>query len=1619
MPGGTRQMDLPSSKIKRIAIELKDYHFFHSPFQIKHQSKYYVGREKKINQFRKVIIDASSDSGNYLVTGYRGSGKTSFINMALANITAMQRRSNRNLQFYRLFFLLSIPFYLVMFDYAWLSQLIWFSILVLCGVSLWLLDPNRPVSSKYRTQKGLLPLCKKTGKDQNDGSKNPEAKKAIHCFSVPKLLRTLFYVSKDENLNYTLINLIRGIFLLAIITFVFSFFRNSLKYLNYEFLITSILFVYWSILVFSDLKSADTKYKLKQTPGKKNGHDRNFLIRLLKYIIIIRKESIQALLKSRIAIRLNLNYENLTERNILWLIASSLYEEYRRWRRTPLQIGFQIIKAFVIYLFIVIPYQVINLNTSINDWLVKNIFNDLLQNIFYKTGSYCYEVGEVISDFWPFKIIEFLINRSMLSDAILYIYPEEFNPLLILIFLVAWQVIGFVCKKQWFYIPGHARVIYMLKELEERMTAAVHVESGIDFKAAGSPFSIPKLFYKKNLNRPLADERTIEQGIIRILDEISRIPTFLGHPVFIFIFDELDKITPSNKSEQEPASYKVSFESIRNRQQEVEKILTNLKQLITTAHAKFVFVAGREMFDASLADFTSRAFIHSSIFNQIFYVDSFLSDRSDPGEENLFGLVESYVCQFLLGNNNTKSWPKIEDYVNFIMHRYDFTYLGKEKLNSKDNKELTGEEKQQIIQKARYKISRVLHDFVIYLTYRGSGSPKKIIQLFESFIQKLPRNRKPEEWLVIGDNHESLYLVFNFPHQYIIGSTARLLEPILHPIERTARYNDKLTTAIFMVLDYLFKFHRSAFCMSFLERMPEMLNIHRDPDLRNIIQEILALIETNYLEKVQNGLFGFQFNNLIRGEIDYVSRIDERESAAYNFTLDESLETEQFFRRQLRELEKEKSERDVGQTSAIKYLHEIIGDFHAFDEEHDQAIAEYNCALFSENSNPTIWGSSYTRELDATQLLNLRLWLKIGLTYEKIGDWGQASVSYSEACRIALPYFSRVNWHKLASINDFKIMFLPILCKAWLDEKDPQKKHADFKKLSNFLADFETLYQSAENADSFAGLSNLSLFYVICLNQTANLYYYKGFVIPGVNNQENRRDEFYFLDRAQKNYIKSIKILCSNYLSGDESLQFCEDSRELVFKIIEVQAHLANLNTSVFQQLAISLGFLGNVRLCKLNAGVGRKNYRFNLNFLTAFLYEWYDIFEMKHNHPMNLDEVVLNDPIIEISACYLLAARFFLRAAMRKEAAYEYEKMIRLLRYVDFAPNSFDESSLKTLHTDLEKFIFRYGEKYLQLSYRKVVNENWENQEAPKSQKANFTHKVPDIRGFQLEWIRLEYKLFESASNRLQEIQKELNRQRKIYFELKRRYKIQMNWNQQCEILMQLEHQLRVLLQLNTRKHAVVFRGIKDFEEKINTFVRGIDSLDIFDNVKNRINRLNLKEEMLSYCYEQLQENTNEENSGLSESSNKIISDAFFCCLNSIDLREIHSNTNWWLHLGRAQMHLSLANWIQRREDQTLKSEMKADGNDLNMVGKMQEKYINKRYQLQQALENFHQVRQTHTGGSAYKALIQRMYFLNGDFNDRGYHFYLAIERFELERGKVLKNIKDVKERMIKLDTI
>lgn len=95
-----------SSKIKKIFIELHNYSYYHSPSGSSDVDERFIGRTAIKEKLKSLLTNSETKSGAYLVTGYRGMGKSSFVSKVLNEINSYETVSKKSTRYFRIFFLI-------------------------------------------------------------------------------------------------------------------------------------------------------------------------------------------------------------------------------------------------------------------------------------------------------------------------------------------------------------------------------------------------------------------------------------------------------------------------------------------------------------------------------------------------------------------------------------------------------------------------------------------------------------------------------------------------------------------------------------------------------------------------------------------------------------------------------------------------------------------------------------------------------------------------------------------------------------------------------------------------------------------------------------------------------------------------------------------------------------------------------------------------------------------------------------------------------------------------------------------------------------------------------------------------------------------------------------------------------------------------------------------------------------------------------------------------------------------------------------------------------------------------------------------------------------------------
>lgn len=680
--------------------------------------------------------------------------------------------------------------------------------------------------------------------------------------------------------------------------------------------------------------------------------------------IMKRKKYGRKFLKRNLLItKISLGHEILNERDILCLIGKNIHQIYNGYLRNPqLHLTFSYLHCFLAFIVSwgMLWLLIFLFRAFESEFTVLTNFNDSISRIEKALPPENYLVPYV-------KIIMFI---GLLAFSFYFI------------------------RRIIYYINGVGRKLSDLERLIDRIDASVNEDKGPAGVISTSILGV-NINRKRNKVFPRASIREIESELLTILNGIDR--PFLLKPRFIIVFDELDKIDPETNYATSPSENLPEFRNntsgfpegatSRKRKQNVLNLLANMKLFVSSSNTKFIFISGRELYDAFLADLSDREFAISSIFNGVLYVDSFLS--SDKNIRDVSSMTETYICKQLIPRSflrkkrkkNRKTGEMAPE--NNLKLYYDYL---------KERTKLKNDEMQHII--------ILLYHFSVYLSHISNGSPKKISLYFEQYIKSKEEIGKEEigQTIIYCPGKYRYYLSFGYTDQRKIGFVHYIAFPALQSIiNRASQYGDKLLVSASFLIDHIYKYHNHGFSWRNLEYTPELLEVYRTPELRKFIESIVSSLKQTHLSPISCGLYQLKFRKKISEEISMFSKFSEEISAIFNFTLDESLSVKKHYYALLRDYEKSR-DHDYSLQS-LASVHHILGDLHMSDEEYNEAIFEYQKSLhiLSGSKSPSKYQMANTLSL-------IRTILKLGLTYELRHTYNSAYVIYSELVNQLVDY---------------------------------------------------------------------------------------------------------------------------------------------------------------------------------------------------------------------------------------------------------------------------------------------------------------------------------------------------------------------------------------------------------------------------------------------------------------------------------------------------------------------------------------------------------------------------------------------------------------------------------------
>jgi|GEM_PF-6699196 len=1325
------------------------------------------------------------------------------------------------------------------------------------------------------------------------------------------------------------------------------------------------------------LNSTKTKSGAYLVTGYRGVGKTSLVNKVLNNLVYKKSNSKKKKSNSPVVIRINLGHDELKEKDLLKLIAKSLFENYKEWIFSKIWIQF--IK-FVIYVLI--------------SFSILGIFS-------FSTEKE--------------KILKIFFSSEYELPYILSISPYSFILIAIFILCMGISVLlkRFLLEKLIKFYSNDLS-LRKLRNLIERIEAQLTIEKGALIPTALNKKASNLFSFSKRKTYPIAETKDIEADLINILEFIDKNNLKKTRPKFIFIFDELDKIeahqnyniTEKESSTFSTSGYSSSAELTRRRQQTTSRILANLKHFFTTARAKFIFIAGREMFDAALADTSDRNYFLGSIFNDVIYVNSFLTEDPNPLEHNknyntgksknniipesghksyYHTMIEEFLCQFLL----PKKFKTIkEGEYKFIEEKGIYkNSSGKEVSVSLKtyNLYLQSLVKEDLTEEERRKVIILLNQFITYLTHRSAGSPKKLTHLLESYICSSPnsiildKNHKPFTCLAVSETkitessvEDKFFLKFDLYAQYTFGFIEYLTIPYYHNISRYVRlFNDKLMVSTTYLLDHLYKFHNFGFSWRNLEVTPEIIDVNKAPILRKLIEDIVHFLGYTHLQYVVSGLYDFKFKKKITQEINFLSKISERESAALNFTLDESREVKEYYNRKLIKLKEEYTQEKLDNFIHSKgYLQQSLGDLYFYDQEYDDSSVLYKNALqqiiqYNKNGTPL-------RIPLRLLVVTCRIMLKLGLTFERKKAYASALMNYEELSNLILKS-TEISLEHLKENEDS-------------EEVSSKKKnlHREIYEQSLSADSFHHLRLKSETAESIRLLfqSFIAKIYIkdkekiggISSEDIDSILEEINYLISICNFTTKRRikSEYYnkigdfLFFRGNKNLSKnqSAEIFYQKSVSVIHAYKFTFTQRGF-FKLHEkIETERDNLK---FEELKVYGNNLSNLGNAKFSSFVKENNNTID------YEKDVQSIFKLIEEY----DKVELNEESFSVGLlgniflCYFFSYWLNVINDDHSKAAFQLIKIFHIIEQLRINMENVCDKLLKKVITRIFESIYRSYHSSTRLEIRRMRDIFKEQDDTISENFHYYTNNLPSV-GETQEILMLYYSLI-FRSKKIKKILK------KEYFnDLLRAFNPSKYAN-----VNSMYGRLNFLY-LKSRLNFEIF--IQEFFEKNLTFNPKPSIIDFRISLTD-----NLDKELAEY----------------------LISDSIYCLTETIRLLKIFGVNYITNHATYGFAFERRAWWCEQ-----FYSYIKEKKNHETLYGKIRKLVgaeampnLTPQYNYEKAIAHYIQSIETHTGKYAYKKINESMYYLEDDYNDEQLHFFAALERYKVHNRIPEKIIRIKKE--------
>lgn len=1341
--------------------------------------------------------------------------------------------------------------------------------------------------------------------------------------------------------------------------------------------------------------------------------------------------------KQYIKISISLGQEFLEEIEILRILARNLQEEFKA--HTPLSIS--ILKIFVSTFAFISKLIVI---ISLLIFALKKLTDDICF-ISFADNVYLIKLTDKLSGSqWILNFCNTLITPSYL----------------LLIPIISFGL--WFATKKLYNLTKFQKVYRQIQTLCIRLNTTItdEEESSLKIKLEQWMTNIGISNRRKKVSPP-ASIQEIEFELIKIINEFQK-----KNQQLIIVFDELDKVDTNlrdmvNKKDSiNPEFEKLSTRpeqhvSSRVRTQQVLKIVANMKYFLSTAKAYFIFIAGRELFEAFQADMCDRDFSISSIFNGVLNIESFLNGKSGIFNNSVIK-TEEFVCRQLLPPNFQKEVEESGIYNPKMIYSLKNYYI----FRNTEIINLSDEEKKKKQKERIYQEIQFLYHFVNYLAFISNGSPKKITLFFEKYVrsqeylEKVEKIEFPQYEKQAGkDAKNTFYLSWGFRKIQKVNFIHYLTYPMIQGLlNRNSHSGDKLLISSSFLLTYILKLHNNGFSWRNLEQTPELQELNKTPEMRDYLSTFINFMNHNLVLTIPCGLYHYKFPMRIIEEISYHSRLSGEMSTLFNFSSTDLQGIKNQYIQLLEQNSTSDNKSGNSQYTVASTLHSL-GDLYLLEENYSAAIRSYEQCL--EIILPIFENHQHRTMTQAENYLVFtnRTMLKLGLAHEKRGTSNSAFILYDELIGLLKQMCTKEKYRSF--FYDIRTIHLSILAKLFILEKIDTNGITP-AHLQEAIEDFQTIIDSPTKKLNGKNIESKVIetdFY----RKLGDILYYKNQEYQ-LNNKTTDALSCYLksvevlwnnngiyssskLNKTIKKITRNVSILKNDLRNGrkndwkkdlnnGQKTSNADDEKESIF-----------LRDNEIYHLALSLESIGNVCLSTKSISLSTKKI-YKINNFSTFCENFSKVITSpnKESELVNITALNITNNFERAIICYWDAAHLYSLSCERGSSIKCYKNIVyTLLIYTrnlikERKAEAIDSNELLQLMENLiNHFLIHLHRQKEHIHLPEINYIQWlHSSEMYQPIPYESLSVTPEAEEILFLYYTTKLELWNNGlltdDNQVQDL---VRFYRSPTMTGKNAYQTMFS----STLLLKLKARFNQIL-LN--KLLGITKGMEeDFEqinfEKIQKFIKSeiteSETLKQFFNCKTLYSgaekdRMNLLDTLIKdsiYCLARIQEQIIPiQNSMVFNNSFK--ADVFY---NQFKMAVMYQYLYCYYmytekRKEKIETFLKLINGAKNANTNCLKESPSNNerGKKLYHMIRDATHYNNQNctnilFLGESCIHYYTKARQTHTQGKTYQEIIKNLYFLEDDLNNDCSPFHMAIERFELTTGYI-KDREDKLKRIL-----